>query len=91
MTATTFQPETVLCPHCGAESMNDDDLCRFCGKAMVALGTAQNVSSLLASGLGSLKAKVRPMTAEELEEHDIAPSNFSDPADPIWDDWHMEP
>lgn len=92
MTPTTpSQPDTDFCRHCGAESMNDDDLCRFCGKAMVALGTTKNVSSLLASGLASLKAKVKPITVAELEEREIAPANFSDPADPIWDDWHMEP
>lgn len=70
--------------------MNDDDLCCFCGKAMVPLGNTQSVSSLLVSGMSSLMAKVRPMNAAELEVHEVAPANFSDPADPIWDDWHME-
>ncbi|OKY73982.1 MAG: hypothetical protein BM485_16145 [Desulfobulbaceae bacterium DB1] len=84
---TAFETDSVLCPHCGAEPMDDDELCRFCGKAVVPVGSAQSASTIVSAGLRSLKEKIRPMTAEELEEHEVAPANFSDPADPIWDDW----
>jgi len=87
---TSIEKDTVLCPHCGAEPMDDDELCRFCGKAVVPVGPAQSASTIVSAGLRSLKEKIRPMTAEELEEHEVAPANFSDPADPIWDDWHMD-
>ena len=88
--ATTKEKDTVLCPHCGAELVDDDELCHFCGKIMVPVGRGKSTSAIVTSGLRSLKAKIKPLTAEELEEHDVAPANFSDPADPIWDDWHME-
>lgn len=87
---TAFEEDTVLCPHCGAEPIDDDDLCKFCGKVMVPVKSVKSTSKMVSSGLRSLKAKIRPMTAKELEEHEVAPANFSDPADPIWDDWHME-
>jgi hypothetical protein len=87
---TAVEKDTILCPHCGAEPIDDDDLCRFCGKVMMPMGPAQSASSMVTSVLQSLKAKIRPMTGEEIEEHDIAPANFSDPADPIWDDWHKD-
>jgi len=88
---TVFERDTVICPHCGAEAIDDDDLCRFCGKIMVpSKGQEKTGRQSLAAGFHALKAMIRPMTAEELEEHDVAPANFSDPADPIWDDWHME-
>jgi len=82
---SAFEEDTVRCPHCGAEPLDDDDLCKFCGKVMVPVGSAQSTSKMVTSGLRSLKAKIRPMTAEELDEYEIAPANFSDPADPIWD------
>ncbi|MEW6290785.1 MAG: zinc ribbon domain-containing protein [Thermodesulfobacteriota bacterium] len=88
--ATILEKDTVLCPHCGAELIDDDELCKFCGKAVVAVGSALIRSNLVSAGLRSLKAKIRPMTTEELEEHEVAPANFSDPADPIWDDWHTD-
>ena len=80
-----------LCPHCGAESTDNDDLCRFCGKVMVATVALEGgCAHALMAGLRDLKSRIRPLTADELVEHDVAPANFSDPADPIWDDWHME-
>ena len=85
-TASTKDP--VLCPHCGAEPLDDDDLCRFCGKAMVPVGSAQSTSTMVSSGLRSLKEKVRPMTTEELDEQEKSLAIFdpANPANPIWDD-----
>jgi hypothetical protein len=85
---SVFETDTVLCPHCGAEPMDDDELCRFCGKAVVPVGSAQSASTIVSAGLRSLKEKVRPMTGEELEEYDVAPMNLSlaDPSDPTFDD-----
>jgi predicted amidophosphoribosyltransferase len=80
-----LEKDPVLCPHCGAEQLDDDDLCRFCGKAMVPAKSAQSTSEMVSSGLRSLKEKVRPMTAEELDETLIS-ADFSNPANPIWDD-----
>lgn len=87
MCSTTERKE-ILCPHCGAEQTNDDDLCKFCGKVMVPVGPAKSASTMVTSGLRSLKAKIRPMTAEELDEYDVAPMNLSlvDPSDPTFDD-----
>jgi len=84
---TTLGKNTVRCPHCGAEPIDNDELCKFCGKALVAVGSAQSASTLVSAGLRSLKAKIRPMTAKELEgEYEPAPLDLSDPSDPIWDD-----
>ena len=85
---TAFEEDTFLCPHCGAEPIDDDDLCRFCGKIMVQVGSVKSTSKIVRAGLQSLKAKIRPMTAEELEEYDVAPMNLSlvDPSDPAFDD-----
>jgi hypothetical protein len=84
---TALEKDTVLCPHCGAEPMDDDELCRFCGKAVVPVGSAQTASTMVASGFRSLKAKIRPMTAEEHEEpFEETTFNLSNPADPIWDE-----
>ena len=82
---TAIDNDTILCPHCGAEPMDDDDLCKFCGKAVVPVGSALSRSTLVNAGLQSLKAKIRPLTAEELEETLIS-ADYSNPANPIWDD-----
>ena len=84
---TPLEKYTVLCPHCGAEPIDDDDLCRFCGKVMVPAGSVKSASTIVTSGLRSLKAKIRPMTAEEHEDMFKENTfNLSNPADPIWDD-----
>ena len=85
---TAFEEDTVLCPHCGAELIDDDDLCKFCGKVMVPVKSVKSTSKMVSSGLRSFMAKIRPMTAEELEEYDVAPMNLSlvDPSDPAFDD-----
>ena len=84
---TAFEEDTVLCPHCGAEPIDDDDLCRFCGKVMVPLGSVKSTSKMVSSGLRSLKAKIRPMTTEEHKDiFEETTFNLSNPADPIWDE-----
>ena len=84
---TAFEKDSVLCPHCGAELIDDDDLCKFCGMIMIPVGRAKNTSAMVTSGLQSLKAKIRPLTAEEHKElFEEATFNLSNPADPIWDD-----
>ena len=85
---TPLEKHTVLCPHCGAKPIDDDDLCRFCGKVMVPMGPAKSASEMFSSGLRSLKAIIRPMTAEELEEQEKSLAIFdpANPANPIWDD-----
>jgi len=77
-----------LCPHCGAKSTDDDDLCRFCGKVMmVAIAQEGGCTRALMAGIGNLKTKIRPLTANELDElFDKTTFNLSNPADPIWDD-----
>ena len=76
-----------LCPHCGEESIDDDDLCRFCGKVMVATAQEGGCARALRAGLLDLKTKIRPLTANELDElFDKTTFNLSNPADPIWDD-----
>lgn len=88
MPLNTSQLDTVLCPHCGAEPTNDDDLCRFCGKVMVATVAQEGgCARTLRAGLHDLKTKIRPLTANELDElFDKTTFNLSNPADPIWDD-----
>ncbi|MFZ5908200.1 MAG: zinc ribbon domain-containing protein [Nitrospirota bacterium] len=85
---TVFETDTVLCPHCGTELIDDDELCKFCGKAIVATGAAQRASSLVRAGLRSLKAKIRPMTGEELDaqKKSLVILDHTNPANPIWDD-----
>ena len=86
------KPETEIdcpfCPHCGAESKDDDDLCRFCGKLMVAtVAMRRGCAQALKSGVCDLKRKIRPLNANELDElFDKTTFNLSNPADPIWDD-----
>ena len=83
---TTFEKDTVLCPHCGAEPIDDDELCRFCGKIMVPFrGQAKKGRHGLTAGFCALKTKIRPLTTEELEETLIS-ADYSNPANPIWDD-----
>lgn len=88
MTTTTIPSDNVLCPHCGAESTNDDDLCRFCGKVMVeTVAIRGGCAQALKSGVCDLKRKIRPLTANELDAlFDKTTFNLSNPADPIWDD-----
>lgn len=86
----SISPEHILCPHCGAESKDDDDLCRFCGKAMVAtVAQERGCCQALRDGLRALGSHVRPMTTDELEKYSVAPTNLSlaDPSDPTHDDW----
>jgi len=85
---TALEKDTVLCPHCGAEPMDDDELCRFCGKAVVPVGSAQSASTIVSAGLQSLKAKIRPMTGEELDaqKKSLVIFDHTNPANPIWDD-----
>jgi len=84
---TALNKNTVRCPHCGAESINDDELCRFCGKAMAPAAPAKSVKGLVRSGFRALKGMVRPMTEEEHKEvFEETTFNLSNPADPIWDD-----
>ena len=84
---TGLEKNTVLCLHCGAEPIDDDDLCRFCGKVMLSVGSVKSAFTVVSSGLRSLKRKIKPMTAEELkEDYEPAPLDLSDPSDPIWDD-----
>lgn len=82
---SAFEEDTVLCPHCGAEPLDDDDLCKFCGKVMVPVKSVKSTSKMVSSGLRSLKAKIRPMTGEELDETLIS-ADYSNPANPIWDE-----
>jgi len=84
---TASAKDSVLCPHCGAEPLDDNDLCKFCDKVMVPVGSAQSTSTMVSSGLRSLKEKVRPLNIEENEElFEENAFNLSNPADPIWDD-----
>jgi len=85
---TAFEKDSVLCPHCGAEPLDDDDLCRFCGKVMVTVKSVKSTSKIVTSGLRSLKARIRPMTAEELDEQEKSLAIFdpANPANPIWDE-----
>lgn len=34
--ANEHEPETLLCPHCGASLIADEEQCRACGKLMIA-------------------------------------------------------
>lgn len=81
----SLEKDIVLCPHCVAEPINDDDLCKFCGKVMVPVKSVKSTPKMVSSGLRSLKAKIRPMTREELDETLIS-ANYTNPANPIWDD-----
>lgn len=85
---TAFEENTVLCPHCGVEPLNDDDLCKFCGKVMVPEKSVKSTSKMVSSGLRSLKAKIRPMTGEELDaqKKSLVIFDHANPANPIWDD-----
>ena len=82
---TPLEKNTVLCPHCGVEPFDDDDLCKFCGKGLVPVGSVKSASKMVSSGLRSLKAKIRPMAADELDETHIS-ADYSNPANSIWDD-----
>lgn len=82
-------PENILCPHCRAESIDDDDLCRFCGKVMVVTVAQEGgCARALMVGLRTLKSHIRPMTADELndQEKSLAIFDPANPANPIWDD-----
>ncbi|OGQ95922.1 MAG: hypothetical protein A2521_03015 [Deltaproteobacteria bacterium RIFOXYD12_FULL_57_12] len=84
---TALEKNTALCPHCGAESSDEDDLCRFCGKGMVSPKGEVDNTGRLGVTLRFLKGKVRPLTGEEHEElFEKTTFNLSNPADPIWDD-----
>ena len=85
---TALEKDTVPCPHCGAEPIDDDDLCRFCGKVMVQVKPVKSTSEIVSSGLRSLKAKIRPMTGEELDaqKKSLVIFDHTNPANPIWGD-----
>lgn len=85
---TALEKDAVPCPHCGAEPLDDDDLCKFCGKLMVPVKSVKSASKRVSSGLRSLKTKIRPMTAEELDEQEKSLAIFdpANPANPIWDE-----
>lgn len=76
-----------LCPHCGAKSTDDDDLCRFCGEVMIPSIVQRdiNLHGLLVGGLRFLKTNVKPLTKKELDKLLIS-SDYSNPANPIWDE-----
>jgi len=77
----------ILCPHCGEEAIDDDDLCRFCGRIMVPPTNAVPEKKSAAVAAGALWGKVRPFTDEEhIELFEETTFNLSNPADPIWDD-----
>ena len=82
---TAIENDTILCPHCGAEPIDDDDLCRFCGKVMVPSKVQEKKSrNGPAAGLRALKAKITPLSKDEFQYWDTL--DLSDPSDPIWDD-----
>ena len=84
---SAIETEDFRCPHCGEEAIDDDDLCKFCGKVMVPVKSAKSTSKMVASGLRSLKEKVRPITNDEHKElFEETTFNLSNPADPIWDE-----
>lgn len=74
-----------LCPHCGAESMGDDDLCRFCGKVMVATFAQEGgCAHDLMTGVQALRSKITLLPPNEFHYWDTL--DLSDPSDPVWDD-----
>lgn len=84
---TDSRADSLHCPHCGAKPIDDDDLCRFCGKVISSPGRTPVDSGLRASLLCGLKEKFRPLTEEEhVEMFEETTFNLSNPADPIWDD-----
>ena len=88
-TAPKTETDSPFCPHCGTESTDDDDLCRFCGKVMVApVAQEGGCAHALLTGIRALKSHIRPMTADELEDQEKSLAIFdpANPANPIWDD-----
>lgn len=88
-TADKTETAFPLCPHCGAEPTDDDDLCRFCGKVMVAaVAKKGGCARSLVAGLRALKAQVRPMTGEEIDaqKKSLVIFDHTNPANPIWDE-----
>ncbi len=87
-TVPKTETDSPRCPHCRAESTDDDDLCRFCGKIMVAAVAQEGACAhALMAGLRDLKTKIRPLAPTELDElFDKTTFNLSNPADPIWDE-----
>ena len=84
---SAIETDNIRCPHCGAEQIDDDDLCKFCGKVMVPVKSVKSASTMVSSELLSLKEKVRPMTIDEHKElFEETTFNLSNPADPIWDE-----
>lgn len=89
MTSTTTLPDTVLCPHCGAELKDDDELCRFCGKVMMAtVAQKGGCARGLMTELRALKAHIRPMTGEEIDaqKKSLVIFDHTNPANPIWNE-----
>lgn len=83
-TEPNIETDCPLCPHCGAES-TDDDLCRFCGKVMVAtVATKGECARALHSGIRAIKGQLRPMTPEQIERTFIS-ADYGNPANAIWD------
>jgi len=85
---TALKKNTVCCPNCGAEVINEDDQCKVCSTTSVQAVPARGVKGLVRSGFRALKGKIRPMTAEELEEQEktFAILDPGNPSNPIWDD-----
>jgi predicted RNA-binding Zn-ribbon protein involved in translation (DUF1610 family) len=51
------ESETILCPHCGARLDIDEELCRTCGKLMVAYSAPK--ASYMAGFLGAIGSWIR--------------------------------
>ena len=81
-TAPKTETESPLCPHCGAESTDDDDLCRCCGKVMVAdVAQEEGCAHSLMAGLRSLRSKITPLPHNDFHYWDTL--DLSDPSDPV--------
>ncbi len=75
---------TVRCPHCGAESLDGDDLCCFCGGIAVEI---QPDAGKRAVRFFSSMNRVRALSGQEQDElFGETTFNLSNPADPIWDE-----
>lgn len=89
MTAPKTEADCPLCPHCGAKSTDDDDLCRFCGKVMVAtIALEGGCAHALMTELRALRAHIRPMTGEEIDaqKKSLVIFDHTNPANPIWNE-----
>jgi len=53
---------------------------------MVSGSPANGVKGLVRSGFSALKGKIRPITSDEELEEIFVSADYSNPANPIWDD-----